>query len=108
MPEHPDAAVRIRSRLAKGMLPYAQNFYPAPNGEEVLVGGLPSGTAFNYNNAVEPRGENFGLARFDWIASLKDSFSANFTYDDGERDVPQADTNFIQLVPLRSQTLGLE
>jgi carboxypeptidase family protein len=94
--------------LKEGILPYANYFWPAPNGPEVLVGGLPSGTAYNYNSAGQSAGENFWLVRFDYIASFKDSFSANYTISDGERDTPQVNTNFIQLVPLRSQTLGLQ
>ena len=94
--------------LKSGILPYVSAFWPMPTGPEVLVGGLPSGTAYNYNNSVEPRHENFWLGRLDYLLSAKDSFSANYTFDDGERDVPQADANFIQLVPLRAQTVGLQ
>jgi hypothetical protein len=92
--------------LKVGILPYVQNFYPAPNGP--LVSGAPNGTAYNYNNAVEPREESFALVRFDYIASLKDTFAANYTLDRGERDVPQLNSNFLQIVPLRAQTLGLQ
>jgi hypothetical protein len=94
--------------LKQGMLPYANNFWPAPNGPEVLIGGLPSGTAYNYNNANQSINEHFGLARFDYTITGKDTFSANYTIDDGQRNTPQMDTNFIQIEPLRSQTLGLQ
>jgi len=104
----PASGYALVPNLKLGILPYVQNFYPAPNGPEVLTNGLPSGTAYNYNSAVEPRHENFGLVRFDYVISLRDTFSANYTIDDGERDVPQPNANFIQIIPLRAQTLGLQ
>src|SRR5436309_9966092 len=94
--------------LKLDMLPYANAFWPSPNGLEVLVNGLPSGTAYNYSNAVQPTQENFGLGRLDYTISSRDSFFANYSMDDGERDSPQADPNFIQISPLRTQTLGLQ
>jgi carboxypeptidase family protein len=94
--------------LKQGMLAYANNFWPAPNGPEILIGGLPSGTAYNYNNGGQSINEHFGLTRFDYTVSSKDTFSANYTIDDGQRNTPQLDTNFIQIEPLRSQTLGLQ
>jgi hypothetical protein len=94
--------------LKQGILPFAKAFWPMPNGPEVLVGGLPSGTAYNYNSAVQAVSENFVLARFDYAISAKDSFSANYNISDGERDTPQADALFVQFVPIRTQTLGLQ
>ena len=94
--------------LKPGMLPYANAFWPAPNGDEVLIGGLPSGTAYNYSSGLQSVGENFGLVRFDYTISSKDSFSTNYTIDDGQRNTPQSDPNFVQIEPLRSQTLGLQ
>ena len=94
--------------LKEGMLPYANAFWPAPNGGEVLIGGLPSGTAYNYSSALQSVGEHFGLVRFDYTISPRDSFSANYTIDDGQRNTPQADPNFVQIEPLRSQTLGMQ
>src|SRR5207248_1877117 len=94
--------------LKQGMLPYANSFWPAPNGPEILTGGLPSGTAYNYNSSVQAVREEFGLVRFDYTVSSKDSLSANYTIDDGQRNTPQTDSNFIQIEPLRSQTLGMQ
>jgi Carboxypeptidase regulatory-like domain len=93
--------------LKQGMLPFANAFWPSPNGPEILVGGLPSGTAYNYNNGVGTTYENFVLTRFDYTISDKDSFSANYTISDGERESPQPDSYYTQFVPLRNQTLGL-
>src|SRR5262249_54381267 len=50
----------------------------------------------------------FVLTRFDYTISNKDSFSANYTISDGERDSPQADSYYTQFVALRNQTLGLQ
>src|SRR5215471_9849386 len=55
--------------LKDGMLPYANYFWPAPNGPEVLTNGLPSGTAYNYNSALQRSQEDFGLGRFDYTIS---------------------------------------
>ena len=93
--------------LKQGMLPYANAFWPSPNGPEVLTNGLPSGTAYNYNSALQSAREDFGLARFDYTVSSKDSLFANYTMDDGQRNTPRTNTNFIQIEPLRTQTLGL-
>src|SRR5215469_2224745 len=35
--------------LKPGMLPYANAFWPKPNGAEVFTNGQPTGTAYNYN-----------------------------------------------------------
>src|SRR6266516_2176579 len=93
--------------LKQGMLPYANAFWPSPNVPEVLTNGLPSGTAYNYNSALQSAREDFGLARFDYTVSSKDSLFANYTMDDGQRNTPRTNTNFIQIEPLRTQTLGL-
>jgi carboxypeptidase family protein len=102
------SALVLVPNLKQGILPYANAFWPVPNGSELLIGGLPSGTAYNYNSAVQAVSENFVLARFDYTVSSKDSFFANYTISDGERDSPQADALYVQYVPLRSQTLGLQ
>src|SRR3989454_6044439 len=47
------------------------------------------------------------MTRFDFVVSSKDTFFANYTISDGERDTPQADTYYTQFVPLRSQTFSL-
>src|SRR5262249_47281898 len=37
----------------------------------------------------------------------KDTVYGNYTISDGHRDTPQADTNFIQLVPIRNQSFSM-
>src|SRR5437016_7175695 len=78
--------------LKPGMLPYANLFWPVPNGPEVpSAEGLPTGTAYNYNSAVQKVSENFAMTRFDYVISPKDTIFGNYTFSDGERDTPQAD-----------------
>src|SRR5205809_564467 len=94
--------------LKQGMLPYAKTFWPPPNGPEVpSPEGLPTGTAYNYNNAVQKVHENFVMTRFDYVISPKDSIFANYTISDGERDMPQLDMYYTMFNAIRSQTFGL-
>lgn len=94
--------------LKQGMLPYANYYWPAPNGPELLTKGQASGLAYNYSNPGQIIREHFGLVRFDYTISSKDSFSANYTIDDGDKFVPQPDPNFALVVTQRPQTLGLQ
>ena len=93
--------------LKQGILPFVTGYWPAANGPEVITNGLPTGTAYNYNGNVIRTGENFGLGRMDYVISSKDTLYGNYTISDGERDTPQADTNFVQLVPIRNQSLSV-
>src|SRR2546427_4111212 len=107
------AGYGVVPKLATGMLPYANDFWPAPNGPELLVNGLPGGTAHSYNNPKQTINEHFGLARFDYTISSADSFSANYTNDNGNRRLPWGgggggDPNFVSISDLHSQTLGLQ
>src|SRR5262249_34676470 len=67
--------------LKAGMLPYANNFWPAPNGGELFVpaglpnAGLPTGTAYAIGNPKRSIREDFGMVRFDYNVSSKDTFS---------------------------------
>src|SRR6266581_8926673 len=95
--------------LKLGMLPFANTFWPVPNSTEVLSAeGLPTGTAYNYNNGVQKIGENFVMTRMDYVISPKDSLFGNYTFSDGQRDQPQPDTYYTMYVPLRNQTFGLQ
>lgn len=103
----PASGYALVPNLKPGVLPFATAFWPAPNGPEVLVNGLPSGTAYNFNSALQSVREDFGLLRLDYILSSRDSLFGNYTISDGERDTPQANPEFIQLLSIRSQTLGI-
>src|SRR5712692_1654691 len=75
--------------LKTAMLPYANIFWPTPTGPD-----NPDGTANAVSNPGESRREHFGLARFDYTVSTKDSLSINYTVDNGFRSVPFVDPNF--------------
>src|SRR3989441_10602229 len=69
--------------LKPEMLKYANAFWPAPSTPD-----RPDGTAIAYSNPPQTIGESFGLARFDYVVSSKDSFYANLTVDNGLRINP--------------------
>src|SRR5947199_100638 len=94
--------------LKPGMLPFANLWWPVPNGSEVpSPEGLPTGTAYNYNSAVQKIHENFVMGRVDYVISPKDSIFGNYTISDGQRDMPQLDTYYTMFNVILSQTLGL-
>src|SRR5262245_10643994 len=94
--------------LEQRMLPYLNNFWPAPNGPEVLATGMNSGTAYNYNSAPQKAWENFGMGRFDYTLSNKDSLFVNYSRDDGERDTPRTNANWLNVEPINAQTVGFQ
>src|SRR5262249_27260910 len=102
------AALVLAPNLKPGMLPFANLFWPVPNGPEVVTNGLPTGTAYNYNSGVQTIYENFVMTRMDYIISPKASLFGNYTFSDGERDSPQVDSHYTQYVPLRNQTFGFQ
>ena len=95
------------SKLNTAMLPYTQ-LWPAPNGPELTVGGLPSGTALSYNNPKQSIREDFGTLRTDYIFSNRDTLSASYTIDDGNSLIPLADPLFGSYETLRSQVASVE
>ena len=100
--------------LKTGMLPYASNFWPSPTGSELIVpaglpnAGLPTGTAYAIGNPRQSIREDFGMTRFDYNASNKESLSVNYLIDDGEKTDPRANANFNQISRARSQVLSLQ
>ena len=80
-------------KLNQAMLPYA-TLWPAANGPELLVNGLPSGTALSYNNPKQTIYENFGTLRTDYNLSERDTLSGSYTIDDGNSLIPAADPLF--------------
>jgi Carboxypeptidase regulatory-like domain len=76
------------SNLQRDMLPFFK-YWPEPNGAEILdAKGLPTGMAYNNSNPSRSVGENFGLARYDYNISRRDSLSTNFTVSQGIRMDP--------------------
>src|SRR5438445_290030 len=95
--------------MQPGMLPYANYFWPAPNGPELLDPSTrPTGTAQAIGNPLRSVREDFGLLRFDTTISSKDSFSANFNGDDGRRGAPPADPVFTTLSTQRAYLASLQ
>src|SRR5262249_4865849 len=68
----------------------------------------PTGTAYATGNPKQAIREDFGLAKFDYNASRKDSFSANYVISDGYKNDPQANSNFSQNGSSRPQVLSLQ
>jgi len=94
--------------LKPGMLPFVNAFWPAPNRGLFLTNGQPTGGARYFSNAPQSVREHFGLLRFDYTASNKDSLSLNYTIDRGQRDVSQPDPNFVSIAEIRPQTISLQ
>jgi hypothetical protein len=94
--------------LEPRMLPYANYFWPAPNGPEILQNGLPTGSAYAISNPKRKVREDFGLLRFDYTYSSNDSFYFNFNGDDGSRTSPSFDPVFVELSRQRSNVFGLQ
>ena len=81
------------ANLNRSMLPYF-SFWPQANGPELLSNGLPSGTAFSYNNPKQTIREDFGTVRSDYTIRDRDTLSATYTIDDGNSLIPLADPLF--------------
>src|SRR5881296_430462 len=80
--------------LQRGMLPFFA-YWPEPNGAEILdTRGLPTGLAYLNSNPSRRVGEDFGLTRYDYNVSNKDSFSLNLTESQGLRNAPADDPIF--------------
>ena len=63
----PNATTGVYSKVANlnpAMLNY-MSYWPAPNGAELLSGGVASGTAFSYNSPRNTVREDFGTTRTD-------------------------------------------
>src|SRR5262249_31276686 len=89
-------------------LMYAQAFWPAPSGPD-----RPDGSAISYNNPPQKIGESFGLTRYDYVISSKDTFYGNFTVDNGLRINPWGgggggDPNFQTVADYIAKTLSLK
>src|SRR5438309_8980776 len=107
---NPGAYVTV-PKLASGMLPYANFFWPAPTPNSELPDpstGLPTGTAQSIGEPLRSVREDFGLVRFDSTLSAKDSFSANLNGDDGRRGQPPADPVFTTRSTQRSYLASLQ
>jgi len=89
--------------VKQAMVAYANAFWPAPTGRD-----FADGTANSVTNPPQMVREDFGLMRFDYTISRADTFSANYTIDNGFRSVPQVDPIFVQLSDIHAQTVSLQ
>lgn len=105
----PDASGVYRQvpNLAPAMLNYMP-FWPVPNGPELTVNGLPSGTALAYGNPRQTINEEFGTARADYIPRDQDSFAIAYTIDNGTSLTPMGDPLFGSSLRLRSQVASIQ
>ena len=106
LPDSSGAATKV-SGLNQNMLAYMQ-FWPQPNGPELLANGIASGTALSYNNPKQSIREDFGTLRADYTPRVRDSFGAAYTIDDGHSLLPLADPLFGSYTTLRMQVASLE
>jgi Carboxypeptidase regulatory-like domain/TonB-dependent Receptor Plug Domain len=95
------------ANLNPAMLKY-MSMWPVANGPELLANGLPSGTAFSFNNPRDHRNEDFGTARADYTIGPRDSLSGSYTIDDGASLVPLADPLFGSASTLRNQVASIQ
>ena len=93
--------------LNRSMLPYMA-LWPQPNGPELLVNGVPTGTALAYNNPRQSIREDFGTARGVYTPGGSDSVSAIYTVDDGNSVTPLADPLFGSNLVLRNQVASVQ
>ena len=95
------------SNLNSAMLRY-MSFWPQPNGPELLVNGLASGSALSFNNPRQAIREDFGTLRTDYAIRDQDSLSGAYTVDDGNNLTPLADPLFGSYGTLRSQVASVQ
>src|SRR3989475_4695457 len=94
--------------LQPAMLKYANAFWPVPSTTDGSVG-----SAIAYQNPPQKIGESFGLARYDYVISTRDSLYANLTVDNGLRINPWGgggggDPNFQTVADYIAKTLSLK
>ena len=95
------------ANLNKAMLPYFA-YWPTANGAELTVNGIPSGTAFSYNNPKQDIREDFGTLRSDYNLRSTDTLSGSYTIDDGNSLIPGADPIFASYTKVRMQVASVQ
>jgi len=93
--------------LNQAMLKYMA-LWPAPNGPELMLNGLPTGAKKAFYNPKNPVNEDFGTLRADYHIGEHDSLSANYTIDSGNSIIPLPDPLFASALQLRNQVASLE
>jgi hypothetical protein len=106
----PNSTTGVYTKVANlntGMLPFLA-LWPTANGPELMQNGLPTGTAYSYNNPHQSIHENFGTTRADYKFSEYDSASLFYTIDAGNSILPQADPLFAAAETLTSQVASTQ
>ena len=93
--------------LNQAMLPFTA-LWPQPNGPELTVNGLPSGTALAYYNPKNTIYEDFGTARADYNLRDQDRLSVSYMNDTGNSVIPLADPLFASGLRLGAQVASVE
>ena len=93
--------------LNPAMLPFT-TLWPQPNGPEVTVNGLPSGTALAYYNPRNTVHEDFGTLRADYDLRPDDRLSVSYMIDAGNSVIPLADPLFASGLRLGAQVATVE
>lgn len=95
------------SKLNQAMLPFTA-LWPQANGPELLVNGLPTGTALAYYNPKNTIHEDYGTLRADHNLRTADRLSAVYTLDTGTSVIPLPDPLFASSLRLSAQVGSLE
>ncbi|HEY7387318.1 MAG TPA: carboxypeptidase-like regulatory domain-containing protein [Bryobacteraceae bacterium] len=95
------------AKLNPAMLPFTA-LWPQANGPELLVNGLPTGTALAYYNPKNTIHEDYGTLRADYNLRAADRLSAVYTLDTGTSVIPLPDPLFASSLMLSSQVGSLE
>jgi hypothetical protein len=103
LPTGPGGALVPVPNLNPAMLPFVNNLYPLPNGEN-----LGSGFAESFSNPKQEIREDFGTARFDYNISDQDVFTGSYTVDDGFSLTPFDNPTFGTTANLRSQVVSAQ
>jgi carboxypeptidase family protein len=98
-----DTAPAMVPNLNSGMLPYANIWWPVPNGPN-----LGGGAAEAFYNPLQTIREDFGLLRVDQLFSRNDFVGGSYLVDDGYNQSPQANPNWGQNTDIRNQVLSLQ
>jgi Carboxypeptidase regulatory-like domain/TonB-dependent Receptor Plug Domain len=94
-------------RLNTAMLPFTA-LWPQANGPELLVNGLPTGTALAYYNPKNTIHEDYGTLRADFDLRAEDRLSAVYTLDTGTSVIPLPDPLFASSLRLQAHVASLE
>jgi hypothetical protein len=81
--------------------------WPAPNGPELLVNGLPTGTALADSTPANPVTEGFGVVHVDHIFSGHDTLTGSYTLDNGQSTTAEANPFEALIARLQTQLLSV-